>query len=103
MRKGHIPVGDITDAIAGLLSRFSAPGKLDKTHLNTNVDVLFSKKTEGLVRFNGVTPDNISWTTDFFYNEFGKDPRGYIDRMIVKLMRSLQEHRRNKSPLILMS
>lgn len=93
--------GDITDAIAGLLSKFSSPGKLGKTHLNTNVDVLYSRKTEGLVRFNGVTPDDINWTTDFFYNEFDKDPRGYIDRMIVKLMHSLQEYRSNKSPLIL--
>lgn len=88
------------DAIRELLARYASPDKLKEppgegTSIDDNgVQVLYRNSTPGVVRFQGVTWDDIHWGVEVDFRGFS---RGYTERMLHNLEEGLLAKRRERS------
>lgn len=98
-RKPLEGAGDEVDALAGLVARFAAPGKLplDTPGLRESlgVQVLYQKTPDAdgsihMVRFRFVTPDDIEMHVDFDFDAMCND---YVVNMVNGLRASLRDYR----------
>lgn len=112
MAKELVAVGDINDAICGLLSRFAEKrGAFVDHHLpNRNqhgIDVKIGKNTkEGHALFRFATSDRFIAEIDVDFQELFADHKGYLDGMMVnvrKIISEAKQRRQEKSRIIIPS
>jgi len=101
--------GDLLDAMASLLSRFSDADKghdIAPEEMKVRKDGILiarSRSDPCMVMFHFVTPDDYEVRIEFDTEAARGEGRPYIDRVMSSLLDRLEKNRSRRSPLILPS